>query len=319
MQRRRRRTERQLDSPADGATGGPASSNLTVTFREPVTLDTGAFTITCTSGLHSPAVSGGPTTFTLDPAADFSAGESCTVKVTATAVHDVDTTDPPDTMTADYSFSFTVAVPVTLTPIHTIQGAAHISPLAGQTVSTTGIVTAKTTNGFYLQDPNPDADPATSEAIFVFTSASPPEAIGDAVQVTGKVSEFRPAVEALTQTELGSLLSVAVISSGNPLPAPVLIGPGGRIPPQQTIEDDATGNVETSGTFDPSQDGLDFWEKPRVDADRDRRRGRRRPDELIRRDADRLERGRHSAHAARWDRAAERLQSGASSSPALRP
>ena len=26
------------------------------------------------------------------------------------------------------------------------------------------------------------------------------------------------------------------------------------------IEDDATGDVETSGTFDPASDGLDFWE-----------------------------------------------------------
>ena len=50
------------------------------------------------------------------------------------------------------------------------------------------------------------------------------------------------------------------ISSGNPLPTPVVIGTGGRIPPNTVIEDDATGDVETSGVFDPAQDGIDFYE-----------------------------------------------------------
>jgi predicted extracellular nuclease len=51
------------------------------------------------------------------------------------------------------------------TPIHDIQGAGHLSPTAGQDVTgVTGVVTAVAGNGFYLQDPNADADPATSEA-----------------------------------------------------------------------------------------------------------------------------------------------------------
>jgi predicted extracellular nuclease len=39
-----------------------------------------------------------------------------------------------------------------------------------------------------------------------------------------------------------------------------VIGSGGRVPPSAVIEDDATGDVETSGTFDPGTDGIDFWE-----------------------------------------------------------
>ena len=50
------------------------------------------------------------------------------------------------------------------------------------------------------------------------------------------------------------------MSSGNVLPAPVVIGVGGRVPPAMVIEDDATGDAETSGVFDPAQDGLDFDE-----------------------------------------------------------
>ncbi len=39
-----------------------------------------------------------------------------------------------------------------------------------------------------------------------------------------------------------------------------VVGTGGRIPPGAVIDDDATGSVETSGTFDAASDGIDFWE-----------------------------------------------------------
>jgi uncharacterized protein len=152
--------------------------------------------------------------------------------------------------------------PPTAAAIHDIQGAAHTSPLAGERVETSGIVTALRSNGFYLQDPSPDADDATSEGIFVFTSASPTVAVGDALTVVGSVQEFRPGGSStgnLTTTEIGGP-DITVDSSGNALPAPTVIGAAGRFPPGTTIEDDATGNVETSGTFDPAQDGIDFYE-----------------------------------------------------------
>ena len=125
-----------------------------------------------------------------------------------------------------------------------------------------GIVTARSSNGFWMQDPNADADVATSEGIFVFTSSAPAAVVGDSVRVSGRVQEFRPGSATngnLTTTELSSP-TVTVLSTGNPLPAPVVIGNGGRIPPDTVIEDDASGSVETSGVFDPAQDGLDFYE-----------------------------------------------------------
>ncbi len=54
--------------------------------------------------------------------------------------------------------------------------------------------------------------------------------------------------------------TVSVLSSGNALPPPIVIGSGGRIPPATVIEDDAIGDVETSGAFDPASDGIDFYE-----------------------------------------------------------
>jgi predicted extracellular nuclease len=148
--------------------------------------------------------------------------------------------------------------------IHEIQGAGHISPLDGKNVADVeGIVTARrlfSGRGFYMQDATPDADDATSDGIFVFTGSTPTVAVGDAVEVSGTVSEFRPGSdpENLTITQIGSP-SITVMSSGNPVPE-TLVGPGGRTPPTEVIEDDATGDVETSGIFDPASDGIDFYE-----------------------------------------------------------
>src|SRR5262245_52278292 len=76
--------------------------------------------------------------------------------------------------------------------IHDIQGKSHVSPMAGQEVTEVpGIVTAAKDNGFFMQDPEPDADTATSEAVFVFTKTAPTAKVGDDVRVNGSVTEFR--------------------------------------------------------------------------------------------------------------------------------
>ena len=249
--------------PAPAAANVAFTSNITIGFDEPVNVTGSWYSISCTtSGVHTATVSGGPTSFTLDPDADFVSAETCTVTIVAADVTDQDTNDPPDNMAGNETWTFsTVAPPVA---IHDIQGAAHISPKDGQTVSGVhGIVTALRTNGYYMQDPNPDADSATSEGIFVFMTSAPTVSVGDEVNVSGRVQEFRPGGSSstnLTTTELTSP-STAVVSTGNPLPATTVLGTGGRVPPNQVIEDDASsGDVETSGTFDPANDGIDFYE-----------------------------------------------------------
>ncbi len=149
------------------------------------------------------------------------------------------------------------------TRISDIQGTAHRSPLEGQQVTDVpGIVTVIRNNGFYLQDPNPDADDATSEGIFVFTGSTPTVAVGDSVEVSGTVTEFRPGNNAnnLTITQISSP-SIVKLSSGN-VPTATILGDGGRAIPNQVISNDAAGgNVENPGTlFDPAEDGIDFYE-----------------------------------------------------------
>lgn len=147
--------------------------------------------------------------------------------------------------------------------IRDIQGVAHRSPMAGEQVSDVpGVVTAVARNGFWFQDPEPDADEATSDGLFVFTSRTPTVEAGDSVTVSGVVAEFRPGGASstnLTTTEITSP-QVTVLSSGEPLPVASLVGSGGRVPPSAVIDDDATGDVETSGSFDATADGIDFWE-----------------------------------------------------------
>ena len=112
------------------------------------------------------------------------------------------------------------------TPIHDIQGPGASSPIVGASVVTRGIVTGLKSNGFFMQEPDAsvDADPATSEGIFVFTSAAPPAAaaVGNQVEVAATVAEFVPSQDPL-QPPYTELISPAVvqISAGNPLPAAI--------------------------------------------------------------------------------------------------
>ncbi|MFH8785700.1 endonuclease/exonuclease/phosphatase family protein [Streptomyces roseoverticillatus] len=113
--------------------------------------------------------------------------------------------------------------------IHDIQGTTRVSPLAGRQVSDVpGVVTAVrafgSARGFWMQDTHPDRNDATSEGIFVFTGSTTPDAaVGDAVTVSGTVTEYYPGGEAAGLQSVTQLTRATwhVASSGNALPAPV--------------------------------------------------------------------------------------------------
>ncbi|MFF3390330.1 endonuclease/exonuclease/phosphatase family protein [Streptomyces sp. NPDC002669] len=150
--------------------------------------------------------------------------------------------------------------------IHDIQGSTRISPLAGQQVDgVTGIVTGVRTygsKGFWFQDPQADADPATSEGVFVYTGSAPTVAVGDAVTVSGTVTEYVPGGldsgnQALTQI---SKPTVTVVSSGNAVPAPVRIT-SRSVPSRYTPEGDpAAGGSINALPLRPSRYALDYYE-----------------------------------------------------------
>jgi len=212
-------------TPANGATGVALAADITINFSEAVNVTDPWFSISCTlSGAHTAAVSGGPTSFTLNPAADFVNDETCTVTVTAASVSDQDAIDPPDTMAADYTFSFATPTSVCgagATPISSVQGSGASSPLAGSMVTVKGIVTGdfqSISGGFYLQSlpAEVDANPLTSEGLYVYNNAIS-ASVGDVLYLQGAVSEYNGL------TELGSVSLLNTCATGQSLPAAVVL------------------------------------------------------------------------------------------------
>ncbi|MDX9833436.1 MAG: ExeM/NucH family extracellular endonuclease [Anaerolineae bacterium] len=118
-----------------------------------------------------------------------------------------------EAQSASCTVNVTVPAAPTLTPIPAIQGTGETSPLLGQTLTTSGVVTAvfPGLRGFYLQDPLGDGDSASADGIFVYVnSATMPAgiAVGNQVRLTGKVAEFSG------QTELTNPASMVVLASG---------------------------------------------------------------------------------------------------------
>jgi predicted extracellular nuclease len=205
--------------PVNGATDFPINANLTVTFSEPVNVTPSPswFTLQCsTSGTVATTYSGGPTTFTLDPAVSLVHGEACTLTVLASQVTDQDANDPPDNMVFNFVVGFSPfdACAAAYTPTYTIQGSGLSSPLAGTVLSTRGVVvgdfeTTAGQQGFYLQDLTGDGDPATSDGIFVFTGNSNLVSAGQVVRVTGTVRER------FDQTSITGGTVTTPVSAGN--------------------------------------------------------------------------------------------------------
>ncbi|MFF8949642.1 endonuclease/exonuclease/phosphatase family protein [Streptomyces sp. NPDC014940] len=151
--------------------------------------------------------------------------------------------------------------------VHDVQGTTRISPFAGQKVTDVpGIVTAIRTygssKGFWLQDPTPDDNPATSEGVFVFTSSTPKVAPGDSVTVTGTVSEFVPGGASSGNQSLTEITkpTVTTVSTGNAVPAPVVVDENAVPDAYAPAGDTAAAGSVNGLTLDPSKYALDYYE-----------------------------------------------------------
>lgn len=115
----------------------------------------------------------------------------------------------------------------TVTPLHDVQGSADSSPLEGSNVVVSGVVsgdfqdgdadTLHSLGGFYIQAEVTDADPATSDAVFVFDGAMPVTDVnvGDRVSVEGEVLEY------FGETRIAAT-SVSITGSGTVLPVDIV-------------------------------------------------------------------------------------------------
>jgi predicted extracellular nuclease len=130
---------------------------------------------------------------------------------------------------------------IATTPISSIQGPGASSPLTG-TVTTRGVVTAITSNGFFIQTPTTeaDADPLTSEGIFIFTGSAgtKPSSTGRLVRVTGVIEEFSSDDAGATLTELSGSPTFVDLGAA-PIPDPVDL-PAAAFDPAQPLLDAPT-------------------------------------------------------------------------------
>ncbi len=232
--------------------GGPVTPNLTINDVSLAEGNAGTTTFTFTVGLSSPAGAGGVTfdIATADNTAvapgDYTASSLTGQTIAAgnstytfnVAVNGDSTPEANETFFVNVTNVTGANVTdgqgqgtiqnddVAISLIHDVQGPGASSPVVGATVTVRGIVTGVKSNGFFVQEEEADydADAATSEGVLVFTSSAPPAAaaVGNLVQVTGTVSEFVPSADPL-QPPLTELTSptVALVSSGNPLPAAI--------------------------------------------------------------------------------------------------
>ena len=241
--------------------GGPATPVLTIADAAIEEGDGTGSTLRFTVTLSAPAPAGGVTfdiataDGTAEAGSDYVAASASGLVIAEgerTATFDVslvgDTTPEPDETffvritnvtgadVGDAEATGTIRNDdIVLVPIHAIQGSGSTSPLDGQVVVTEGVITARRSNGFFVQtaEGEDDGNPETSEGLFVFTGSTsfPAVAVGNRVRVSGRVVDFTPSSNRnqrpLTEITGGGGVSVQVSlrASGVALPAAVAIDP----------------------------------------------------------------------------------------------
>lgn len=113
--------------------------------------------------------------------------------------------------TVIYNFFVPRTFTGTLTSIYDIQGQDAASPLEGEVVSTTGIVTANFGLGYFIQDGT-----GPWNGLYIYDPGRNP-GIGDSLVLTGTIDEY------YEKTEMKTITGYYYISGGYALPAPVNI------------------------------------------------------------------------------------------------
>ncbi|MFZ3151909.1 MAG: Ig-like domain-containing protein [Anaerolineaceae bacterium] len=174
-------------TPEPNATGVVPDTNLSVTFSEPVTVASNAVSLSCAyTGAHSVAVSSTDyITYSIDPDADFSLSERCTVTLESTLI--VDSASRP--MDEDYSWSFTTYYDAeTILPIGIARsaGPGWTGTLQGNITVVPGLLGTKT---FAIQD--------ATGGIYIYPGSYslPPMELGDVVQVKGTIKNYNGLLE----------------------------------------------------------------------------------------------------------------------------
>lgn len=157
------------------------------------------------------------------------------------------------------TFTYQIGKDLDKLEIHDIQGTGHVSPYVGKTVKAVdGIVTHIDGANVYIQEVNPDDNPKTSEGLLIY-KRNHGLSVGDHISVDGEVKEYiLDGYSDKHETDLAfteiSATNIEVLSSGNKLPEPIILGANGRVIPDKIIDNDSF------SLFDPEEDAIDFYE-----------------------------------------------------------
>jgi hypothetical protein len=120
----------------------------------------------------------------------------------------------------------TSGCPTGYTHVYEIQGSGAASPITDTYVTSCGVVVgaAPGLKGFFIQDPNGDGDPATSDGIFVYRENQSFAAVelGDLVSIEGWVDEYYGSTQ-ISAKFAGD--TVTILANDRPLPSPIPLDP----------------------------------------------------------------------------------------------
>jgi predicted extracellular nuclease len=234
------RTSATAPAPCGGSPG-PASPSATCPATLSVDVSSGSATapVSATdadSRVTSATLTAPPTGVSITGfAASTAAGAPGTATLTVApstalgtySVEVVFDTDAAPAQSATCTVQVVVLDGSRVTPVSAVQGPGAVSPLVGQRVRVEAVVTSLITSrdavdGFFVQERVADADPATSEGVYVFCRTLCPAGLagGDLVRVTGDVAEFGSAgAPTTTQVDASTAGStITVLQSGVALP-----------------------------------------------------------------------------------------------------
>ncbi|QIL79311.1 ExeM/NucH family extracellular endonuclease [Diaphorobacter sp. HDW4A] len=215
--------------PSAGATDvATSTSSITLSFNESVKVGSGSFelrqganVLATLSVTDASKVAINGQTVTLTPGVALQANTAYSVVAVGAPVQDLS-----NNAWVVKTLAFTTGAPPSITRISAIQGSGDESPMQGMTVNVSAVVTAYMPglSGFVLQeaDADVDANPATSEGIFVYYGSNNPgvsaATVGKRVQVSGTVDEYN------SQTQLKNLTAFQVIGDAVlPKPVPLML------------------------------------------------------------------------------------------------
>lgn len=215
-------TPDEIGALALGSTAGKVALSNTVSALSGAAPSGGAVVDIVSYGPTATPTEGTPTAVLSNTTAALRNGAGCDDSGNNSIDFTVGAPNPRNSATAAIVCGGGNPLPPVAVAIFNIQGAGATSPNVGLNVITSGVVTHRSSNGFFIQDLTGDANPATSDGLFVFTGStiSATAAVGNLVQVTGVVTEFSTGGSTLTQ--IANPTSVNLVGSGYTItPTPV--------------------------------------------------------------------------------------------------